>query len=171
MTLGQFLISGWTWGGPVLPLGAVALIAYLVRFGRTARLGWFAAGLGLAALTLTSPLNALADGYLFSAHMAQHILLLLVVPALLLLGLPRGLTLAPRPTWLGHPLLGWGAGVGAMWLWHAPALCNAAVASRPIHAVQTGSLLLLASASGSPRRARSPTSPRRASRAACWGSS
>lgn len=32
-----------------------------------------------------------------------------------------------------------------MWLWHAPALCNAAVASRPVHALQTVSLLVLGS--------------------------
>jgi cytochrome c oxidase assembly factor CtaG len=30
-----------------------------------------------------------------------------------------------------------------MWLWHAPALCNAAVSSRPVYATQTISLLLL----------------------------
>ncbi len=40
-------------------------------------------------------------------------------------------------------LAGWLAGVGAMWFWHAPALCNAAVASRPVHALQTVSLLVL----------------------------
>ena len=32
-----------------------------------------------------------------------------------------------------------------MWFWHAPALCNAAVASRPVHALQTVSLLVLGS--------------------------
>ena len=30
-----------------------------------------------------------------------------------------------------------------MWFWHAPTLCNAAVTSRPVHALQTASLLLL----------------------------
>ena len=30
-----------------------------------------------------------------------------------------------------------------MWFWHAPVLCNAAVSSRPVHALQTASLLLL----------------------------
>ncbi len=32
-----------------------------------------------------------------------------------------------------------------MWLWHAPALCNAAVSSRPIYALQSVSLLGLGS--------------------------
>jgi len=94
---------------------------------------------------LLSPLNTLADGYLFSAHMAQHILLLLIVPALLLLSLPRPLSLAVGPRVLAQPLVGWLAGVGAMWFWHAPALCNAAVASPPVHALQIVSLLVLGS--------------------------
>jgi cytochrome c oxidase assembly factor CtaG len=39
--------------------------------------------------------------------------------------------------------VGWLAGVGAMWFWHVPALCNAAVMSRPVYALQTISLLVL----------------------------
>jgi len=143
MTTGQFLISGWTWSGAPLALSAVAVALYLIMFGVGRRIGYLAAALGVVLVTLISPLNALADGYLFSAHMLQHILLLLVVPALLLLSLPRSLSLATRSRALDHPLAGWVAGVGAMWFWHAPALCNAAVSSRPIHALQTVSLLVL----------------------------
>jgi cytochrome c oxidase assembly factor CtaG len=92
-----------------------------------------------------SPLNALADGYLFSAHMVQHILLVLIVPALVLLSLPRSLSL-PRPfRRFTHPLIGWIAGVGAMWLWHAPALCNAATTLKTVSVIQTTSLLLMGS--------------------------
>jgi putative membrane protein len=145
MNTTQFLISGWTWDPAVLLLGVAALAAHATAFRLHRRTGWFVAALGVFLLTLLSPLNALADGYLFSAHMAQHIVLLLIVPALLLLSLPRSLSLAVRPRVLGHPLVGWVAGVGTMWFWHAPALCNAAVASRPIHALQTVSLLLLGS--------------------------
>jgi len=143
MTTGQFLLTGWTWGGASLPLGAGALACYLAKFGLNRRFAYFAAALGLALATLMSPINALADGYLFSAHMLQHIILLLVVPALVLLSLPRSRSLAMRPRAIGHPLFGWIAGVGAMWFWHAPALCNAAISSRPVHALQTVSLLML----------------------------
>ena len=145
MTTAQFIISGWTWNPAVLFTGAFALVIYVAAFGAHRRIGWFAAALGVFLLTLLSPLNSLADGYLFSAHMVQHILLLLIVPALLLLSLPRSLSLAVRPRVFAHPLVGWFAGVGAMWIWHAPALCNAAVASRPVHALQTVSLLVLGS--------------------------
>ncbi|HTS17621.1 MAG TPA: cytochrome c oxidase assembly protein [Verrucomicrobiae bacterium] len=118
---------------------------YVGAFRGHCRMGWFAAALGVLLLTLLSPLNTLADGYLFSAHMAQHILLLLIVPAFLLLSLPRHLSLVVGPRVFAHPLVGWVAGVGAMWFWHEPALCNAAVSSRPIHTLQTVSLLALGS--------------------------
>ncbi len=143
MTTGQFLLASWTWGGASLPVGACILACYLAMYGLNPRFAYFAAALGLALVTLMSPINALADGYLFSAHMLQHIILLLVVPALVLLSLPRSISLALRPRILGHPLFGWIAGVGAMWFWHAPALCNAAISSRPVHALQTVSLLVL----------------------------
>jgi len=145
MTTAQFILSGWTSNPAVLVIGACALVIYVAAFRDHRRLGWFAAVLAVFLLTLLSPLNTLADGYLFSAHMAQHILLLLIVPALLLLSLPRTLSLAVGPRLCAHPVVGWLAGVGAMWFWHAPALCNAAVASRPIHALQTVSLLVLGS--------------------------
>jgi cytochrome c oxidase assembly factor CtaG len=77
--------------------------------------------------------------------MLQHILLVLVVPALLLLSLPRSFSLRPPLTYLTHPLIGWIAGVGAMWLWHAPTLCNAAATSRTVSAIQTTSLLIMGS--------------------------
>jgi cytochrome c oxidase assembly factor CtaG len=94
-------------------------------------------------LALTSPLHALAAGYLFSAHMVQHILLLLVAPTLALLSLPASFSLGRRFRALIHPFAGWLSGVGAMWLWHAPVLCNAAAVSRPIFALQSISLLAL----------------------------
>ena len=47
-------------------------------------------------LALQTPLDRLSDDYLFSAHMFQHILLTLVLPPLLLAGLPG---------WLLRPLL------------------------------------------------------------------
>ena len=143
MTTTQFLISSWTWNAADLVIGVVSCVVYVTAFGIQERLGYFTGALGVFLLTLLSPVNTLADGYLFSAHMVQHILLLLIVPALLLLSLPRSVSVIVRRRRLGHPFVGWSAGVGAMWFWHAPALCNAAVASRPVHALQTASLLLL----------------------------
>ena len=141
MSTEQFLLSAWTWNPVVLFAAAAGLAAYLLVFRAGRRLGWFLLALAVFLLTLVSPLNALADGYLFSAHMLQHILLLLIVPGFLLLSLPRSLSLGGRPRLLAHPLTAWLAGVGAMWFWHWPTLCNAAVTSRSVYALQTVSLL------------------------------
>lgn len=146
MNTTQFLLSAWNWNLWAVVSCFAAVAAYVAFFRSARRMGWLAGGLGVLLLTLMSPINALADGYLFSAHMLQHILLLLIVPAMILLSLPPTVSLAVRPRVLGHPLIGWAAGVGAMWFWHVPALCNAAVSSRPIHTAQTISLLLLGTA-------------------------
>src|SRR6266567_3747529 len=143
MTTQQFLTSAWTWNIAALVFSGVALTAYLWAFNINRRILYLLAGLAVFALTLLSPLNALADGYLFSAHMLQHILLLLIVPALLLMSLPHWVSLGSRSWLLANPFVGWTAGVGAMWLWHARVLCNAAVSSEFVRAMQISSLLLL----------------------------
>lgn len=141
MTTYQFFITAWTWNSVVLVLSGLAFGAYFFAFGQRGRPLYFAAAVAVFVLAFVSPFGALANGYLFSAHMVQHILLVLVVPAFLLLSLPQSFSLA----YLTHPLIGWIAGVGAMWLWHAPTLCDAAATSRSVSAIQTTSLLLMGS--------------------------
>jgi cytochrome c oxidase assembly factor CtaG len=143
MTTQQFLISAWTWNTAVLIAAAASLIAYLWAFGVNRRIFYLLAGVGVFVLTLVSPLNALAAGYLFSAHMLQHILLLLIVPALVWMSLPRWVSLESRSWLIANPFVGWITGVSAMWLWHARPLCNAAVLSQVVNALQISSLLLL----------------------------
>src|SRR5712671_7354578 len=123
MTTYQFFTTAWTWNSFVLVLSAFAFVGYFVTFGQRGRPVYFAAALALFLLAFLSPFSALANGYLFSAHMVQHILLVLIIPALLLLSLPRSFSIRSPIT---HPFIGWISGVGAMWLWHAPTLCNAA---------------------------------------------
>jgi cytochrome c oxidase assembly factor CtaG len=143
MTTQDFLTSTWTWKPTIVTSGGVALAAYVWKFGVNLRIMYLLAGLAVFVFTLTSPLNALAAGYLFSAHMLQHILLLLIVPALLLMSFPRRVSLRPRGWALSTPFIGWVSGVGAMWFWHARPLCNAAVSSPLVNTVQVSSLLLL----------------------------
>ncbi len=155
--------DGWTADPWVLGAFAAGALVYGLIARDGARWGWFAAALAVVALAEMSPIRRLADGVLFSAHMVQHILLLLVAPALLLLSLPaklgRPVAMAPRARPAGDrarerprgadgarvrgivPFLGWPAGVGAMWLWHVPTLCDAAVAVPAVRAVQTVSLI------------------------------
>ena len=49
----------------------------------------FASGMLVLVFTLQSPLHHLAEAYLFSAHMTQHLLLTMAVPPLVLLGTPE----------------------------------------------------------------------------------
>jgi cytochrome c oxidase assembly factor CtaG len=145
MTTYQFLITAWRWNSIPLLFSALALAGYFLAFRRKGRPAYFGVALVIFLVALISPVSALAEGYLFSAHMVQHILLVLIVPAFLLVSLPRSFSL-PRPlTVFTHPFIGWAAGVGAMWLWHAPALCNAATTSSTVFAIQTTSLLLMGS--------------------------
>jgi len=145
MTTYQFFTTAWTWNSIVFIPSAVASVGYFLAFGQRGRPLYFAAAVVVFVLAFISPFNALANGYLFSAHMLQHILLVLIVPALLVLSLPRSFSLHSPLAYFTHPLIGWVAGVGAMWLWHAPTLCNAAATSRTVSAIQTTSLLLMGS--------------------------
>jgi len=151
MTTRELLSSAWDWNLCVIAICAVALAAHVLLWQRRSlfHLGCLAAGLLVLFLTLCSPIDTLADGYLFSAHMLQHLLLLLIVPALMLLGIPS-MAIPDRFekgnwTWLNgvlrRPLLTWLCGVGGMWFWHAPLLCNAAVRNVWIHQLQYVSLI------------------------------
>ncbi|PZS22029.1 MAG: hypothetical protein DLM54_03535 [Acidimicrobiales bacterium] len=61
------------------------------RRATPAQLGCFGAGVGVLAITVTWPVADLARHWLLLAHLVQQILLLLVIPPLILLGLPRWL--------------------------------------------------------------------------------
>src|SRR5260370_30430178 len=107
MTTYQFFTTAWTWNSVVLALSAVASFGYVLAFGRRGRPAYFAAALAIFLLSFISPVNALSNRYLFSAHMVQHILFVLIVPALLLLSLPPSFSVRSPLT---HPLIGWIAG-------------------------------------------------------------
>lgn len=153
MTTGQFFLSAWNWNPWVIAVCVATFLTYGVRYQArfSRKICWLLAGLVVFFLTLASPMDALADGYLFTAHMLQHLLLLLVVPPLILLSLPPatmpGRFQKERWKWLTwmvrHPAVTWCLGVGGMWLWHAPTLCNAAVTNGWIHRLQYVSLLLM----------------------------
>ena len=104
-------------------------------------------GGGMLALlaALVSPLDGLGDDYLFSAHMLQHVLLGDVAPLLVLLSLSR-VIMRPATRRLvsveralgrfAHPLTGLFLWFGLIYLWHIPALYDAAIDSDLVHAVE-----------------------------------
>jgi len=151
MTTWGLLTSCW-W---LDPLALAACLAASIAYGmpHTGRLGVRRVPLALALLALVlalmSPIGQLADGYLFSAHMLQHLLLVLIVPPLALLGagpLLRGRRAGRTGRLLARPFVAWSLGVGAMWLWHQRTLCDAASQSALMHRVQELSLLAMGTA-------------------------
>ena len=110
--------------------------------------GWRTACWGAAVaiifLALNGPLHTLSDRYLFSAHMLQHMLLMLVMPPLLVLGLPDWLIRAAirrRPVFhaarfLTHPVVAFTAYNLVFIGWHFPAAYNAALLNHDLHIIQ-----------------------------------
>jgi putative membrane protein len=87
----------------------------------------FAGGLVCVWLALASPLDSLGEERLFSAHMAQHLLLTDVGPILLLLGLSRAFLrplvratrgIEHRLGYLAHPVTALVVLILVMWGWH-----------------------------------------------------
>ena len=84
----------------------------------------FAAALITIGIALVSPLNALSDA-LASAHMIQHVLLVLVAAPLLVLSAPSATLLRGTPSPLHRALGPWRGRLGQMWR-RLPMLSNAA---------------------------------------------
>jgi putative membrane protein len=120
--------------------------------------GWLALLVGLV-----SPLHPMGR-VLFSAHMTQHEVLMLVAAPLLVLGRPLipfiwALPASWRPKvgalgkarwfekgWraLTNPLAAWAIHAVALWIWHAPDLFQATIDDEFIHTLQHLSFLLSA---------------------------
>lgn len=153
----------WTaWNSdPLVVLGVAVAVALFLR-GRhrigPRRRGQHAvgaAGIGALAFALLSPLDALGSA-LASAHMLQHILLILVAAPLLLAGgalstMAQGLSSSVRRVAqraagssaatsvlraLRRPGAAWLLHVGALWLWHSAALYEAALRSHWLHGLE-----------------------------------
>ena len=146
MTIWRLLTSAWD-GEPSVLIGCTALVAGYVAATRRrpSRHAWsFFAGIVVLLVAQYSPLDALGDTYLFSAHMIQHLLLLLIVPPLLILGIPAWLAArwlaSPRirrvERLLRQPAIAWLLGIGVMYVWHLPALYNATLTHVGIHIVE-----------------------------------
>ena len=142
----------WNLWSPVWCVAIVILLVYGVGVGwqPTRRAAWLLAGLAVLIFAFVSPVGVLANGYLFSAHMIQHLLLLLIIPLCFVQSLPKRsvetwlqLPSAGGVRWLlRKPVIGWSLGLGAMWFWHVPAFCNAATESYGLGLVRTTSFLL-----------------------------
>jgi putative membrane protein len=121
-----------------------------------ARAAAFGAALVALVTALNGPIHDLAERALFSAHMAQHLILTLVVPPLLLAGTPPFMAdalLAPLLAWpatrfvlrtITRPLVALGAWTVALAAWHLPGPYAAALGSHAVHFVQHAVLVAAA---------------------------
>jgi putative membrane protein len=161
------LWRSWTFEPAVVVLLTSAAIIYGVGIARLRRApgggaavraretAAFAGGWLVTALALASPLDA-AGGVLFSAHMVQHEMLMIVAAPLLVVGTPLTVFVwATSGVWRRAPVLmrtaarllnvasaapvAWVLHAAAIIAWHVPALFDAAVHHAPVHAAQHAS--------------------------------
>ncbi|HEY6138401.1 MAG TPA: cytochrome c oxidase assembly protein [Thermoanaerobaculia bacterium] len=165
----------WSWDPLVVALLAITFVLYTFGVRRPRRrshsagmagalhiISFYAGWLALV-IALVSPLDHLSE-VLFSAHMAQHEVLMVVAAPLLVLGRPLLAFLWAMPARWRLPLASWTqrAPVAAswraitnpavativhavaLWTWHLPSLYQATLKSDAIHAVQHSSFLFSA---------------------------
>jgi putative membrane protein len=161
------LLSLWVpWPQVILSLAVLGLVYglgwYRLRQRGARRLasGWrlaaFVGGLAALAVAMLSAIEVLTD-LLFTIHMVQHLLIMMVGAPLLILanpypfflwGLPAsarraaGWLMAPESGFrqvvirLTSPWLIWGLYVGSIWVWHVPTAYDAALGSEFLHTIQ-----------------------------------
>lgn len=166
----------WTWEPLVVVPLAIATALYaagVARLWRRAGVGHgvarleaasFAAGTLTLVVALLSPVAWLSQ-ILFSVHMTQHTLLMLVAAPLLTFGQPvyawlwafddsrrepvaraiRRRAVLRGWRWLTAALTVFLVQAAALWLWHVPALYEAALRSDAVHAFEHLCLVLSAS--------------------------
>jgi cytochrome c oxidase assembly factor CtaG len=112
---------------------------------------WFLSGLGVVLLALLSPLDEIGDTYLFSAHMVQHLLLILAAAPMLMLGTPdwmlagllrrpdgllRNTTILHIGRWLTNPVVAFLIFNINFAAWHFPNLYQATLLNENIHILE-----------------------------------
>ena len=131
---------------PTVYLGLILLYlghAWLARdsadFERKHSL-YFGLGLFVIWVALESPIDTIADHYLDSVHMLQHVLLGFVAPPLMLLGLSRGmvarLVRVPGVRAITEPIPAQLIAGVVMVGWHIPVLYDATLYSDSLHVTE-----------------------------------
>jgi putative membrane protein len=162
--------TAWSFDPLVLAAAVVAVAFFLQGWRRLharrpdlapwTRIPLFCAGIAIVVLGIVSPLDAIAEEYLQSAHMLQHVLiadlgvvigLLAVRGPLSLFFLPRDL-LAPLArseplrrglSFLLSPRVAVPLWVGVLVAWHVPALYEAALEHPALHRLEHLSFVLV----------------------------
>jgi cytochrome c oxidase assembly factor CtaG/cytochrome c2 len=163
---GRFAELSWNWEVWILMCLGLAVFGYACGLHRlhaharsrifgALRIASFIAGIATLFVALISPLDAL-DDQLFSAHMTQHLLLMMVAAPLLVCGRPAMAFLWAFPMsvrrmigrlWVGgglhrgvralmSPLVVWLLCSVVLWFWHLPGPYGWALASEGVHTLE-----------------------------------
>ena len=162
---GDNALTDWHWRWDVTLVSFIFAMLYVRGWLRLRKIGgeakfsqivFYALALGAIACALLSPLDDLAS-YLLIAHMAQHELLIMVAPPLILLANPVAIlmwglggssrmqagnlltrhSLVRRARdFIGWMPLAWTLYVANLWAWHYPAFYDAALRMPWIHDVE-----------------------------------
>lgn len=140
--VGGLVFLGWLWAvlaGPLrarlAPAGTVFPRAHAIKFYSALFIFYLAVG---------SPLDQIGERFLFSAHMAQHQLLVYPSAILFLLGIPHWMIdgalskpiLRIPGRFLTHPLPAVTIYSLVIGLWHAPALYDWALRDKTVHVIE-----------------------------------
>jgi putative membrane protein len=159
------LVRAWSFEplvvvGLMLTAGLFAVGLWRRGFGRIKEGIWFAVGWFALVIALVSPMHAWGR-VLFSAHMTQHEVLMLVAAPLLVLSRPIVIFLWAFPVnwsrrignigkigWINRswrfltiPLVAWLLHAVALWIWHVPVLFEAVQQNEWVHTLQHISFL------------------------------
>jgi putative membrane protein len=142
-------LSLWRWSIHPSTVVGIAGLAALYVWGATrvsdkpspGRMISFFAGLLVMFASLNGPLHDLSDDYLFSAHMVQHLLLTLVIPPLLLVGVPGSMLrpvlskryVAPVARFFTRAPITFAVFNLSIAGWHLPPFYNASMAHHGVH--------------------------------------
>jgi cytochrome c oxidase assembly factor CtaG len=167
--------TAWSWEpGIVVPLaitGALYFLGVVKIYGRNRRrpaisrwrMAAFVAGWVSLVIALVSPLHKMG-AVLFSAHMTQHEILMVIAAPLIAMGKPLIAFLFALPLrwrervaaltsksvfrrawlWITAPVVVWALHGLTLWVWHLPALYEATLDHELIHATQHISFLATA---------------------------
>lgn len=153
MTTLNLFTSYWHWNFPALIIAVFLAAFHFITNGKkfNKRSYLFMGGILLFLFTTFSPIDFLAQYYLFSAHMVKHIIILLIVPPMLLSStdakylkkVVNNKHFKQIGKYIFHPIIAWVMGVGSMWLWHIPSLFALLESSPVLQIFQMISLLIL----------------------------
>lgn len=158
----HFWLTEWNWQPSIIGGTILIIVLYIYAVGplrKRFHLGdeiapgkaiAFLLGVNLMFLALFSALDELGDRYLFSAHMLQHLILIMVGPPLLLIGTPgwliepllRNRIVLRVGKALTHPVVAFTLLNVDVWLWHAPTLYDATLFNQNLHIQEHLSFIL-----------------------------